>query len=146
MIAGIDHSRGDMIICMDADLQHPPEFIPQMIKKQREGYDIITMARMDNPDSSRIQKFTSRLFYQVLNGLSGQEFDINASDFFLITKPVADILRNEFREQYRFLWGFIQLIGFRKTTMHYKAEARAAGSKGSGKLKIFLNALVQIFL
>jgi glycosyltransferase involved in cell wall biosynthesis len=137
MIAGIDHSRGDMIICMDVDLQHPPEMIPQMIKKQREGYDIITMARTDNPDRNPFQKFTSRMFYRVLNSLSGQKFDINASDFFLITKPVADILRNEFREQYRFLRGFIQLIGFRKTTMHYKAEARAAGSSKYSLMHLF---------
>lgn len=128
MIAGIDHSKGDIIICMDADLQHPPSIISQMVEKQREGYDIITMVRTDNPDNSWIKKTTSRAFYTILNRLSGQKFDINASDFFLINKPVADILRKEFREQYRFLRGFIQLIGFKRTHMDYKAGARAAGS------------------
>jgi glycosyltransferase involved in cell wall biosynthesis len=137
MIAGIDHSAGDIIICMDADLQHPPSIIPQMIEKQREGYDIITMVRTDNADSSWFKKLTSRTFYKILNKLSGHKFDINASDFFLFTRPVAEILRTEFREQYRFLRGFIQLIGFTKTNMEFKAATRAAGNSKYSLMHLF---------
>lgn len=137
MIAGIDHSRGNIIICMDADLQHPPSIIPDMLEKQKEGYDIITMVRTDNPDSGWLQKFTSKSFYKILNRLSGHNFDVNASDFFLITKPVADVLRTEFREQYRFLRGFIQLVGFRKTTLKFKAQSRAAGTSKYSMTHLF---------
>lgn len=137
MLAGIDHSAGDMVVCMDADLQHPPSIIPEMIQKRREGYDIITMVRTDNPDSNWFQKQTSLAFYKILNRISGQKFDINASDFFLISGSVANVLRNEFREQYRFLRGFIQLIGFRKTTMKYKAGTRAAGNSKYSMVHLF---------
>ena len=111
MLAGIDQSIGECVICMDADLQHPPEMIPHMIGKFRGGADILTMIRTKNPDSSFFKSVTSKLFYYLLNKVSGQNFDINASDFFLISKRVADVLKTQFREQSRFLRGFIQIVG-----------------------------------
>lgn len=128
MIAGIDNCNGDVIICLDADLQHPPAVIPQIIDKYREGYDIVTMVRTDNPDSGWFKRFTSRAFYSILNNLSGEKFDVNASDFFMVSRRVANVLKTNFREQSRFLRGFIQLVGFRKTTLDYHAQSRAAGS------------------
>lgn len=127
MIAGIDQSLGDAIICMDADLQHPPKVIPKMIEAFKEGNDVITMMRTKNLDSGWFKRMTSKLFYSILNRISGQKFEINASDFFLISKKVARVLKNDFREQSRFLRGFIQMIGFNKTSLEYVAESRFAG-------------------
>lgn len=127
MIAGIDNSDADAIICMDADLQHPPDIIPKMLETYKEGYHIITMMRTKNMDSGWFKKLTSKSFYWILNKISGQKFEINASDFFLISNKVAKVLKKEFREQSRFLRGFIQMIGFKKTNLEYVANSRFAG-------------------
>lgn len=127
MLAGIDNSCGDCLICMDADLQHPPAVIPQMIEKYKAGIDILTMVRTKNPDSGFFKALTSKLFYWILNKISGQNFDINASDFFLISNRVAKVLRTEFREQSRFLRGFIQIVGFKRDKLQYEANERLAG-------------------
>lgn len=127
MIAGVDKSTGDCVICMDADLQHPPKEIPSMLKKFKEGFEVITMMRTKNKDSGWFKKTTSKLFYSILNKISGQNFEVNASDFFLISRKVANVLKSDFREQSRFLRGFIQMIGFKKTSLEYVAESRFAG-------------------
>lgn len=127
MIAGVDKSNGDCVICMDADLQHPPKEIPSMLKKFKEGFEVITMMRTKNKDSGWFKKTTSKLFYSILNKISGQNFEVNASDFFLISRKVANVLKSDFREQSRFLRGFIQMIGFKKTSLEYVAESRFAG-------------------
>lgn len=127
MIAGVDKSTGDCLICMDADLQHPPAQIPQMLTTFKGGFEIITMMRTKNKDSGWFKKITSKLFYSILNKVSGQKFEVNASDFFLISKKVANVLKSDFREQSRFLRGFIQMIGFKKTSLEYVAESRFAG-------------------
>lgn len=84
MIAGIDYASGDGIVCMDADLQHPPECIPQIIEKFEEGYDVVSMIRSSREDGGFIKKITSSLFYKVLNCLSPIKFENNASDFCFI--------------------------------------------------------------
>ncbi|MEQ8924192.1 MAG: glycosyltransferase family 2 protein [Fulvivirga sp.] len=127
MLAGLDHSKGNCVICMDADLQHPPAVIPQMVEKFEGGIDILTMIRTKNPDSGFFKSITSKLFYSILNRISGQKFDINASDFFLVSKRVAKILKTEFREQSRFLRGFIQIVGFNRGYLEYEANQRLAG-------------------
>jgi len=127
MIAGIDHSKGEAVICMDADLQHPPNVIPKMMDTFHHGYEVITMMRSKNMDSGWFKTVTSKLFYYLLNKVSGQKFEVNASDFFLISRNVAKVLKNDFREQSRFLRGFIQMIGFKKTSIQYVAQSRYAG-------------------
>lgn len=136
MIAGIDYASGDAVICMDSDIQHPPETIPTILSKIEEGYDVISMVRTANKKVSIIKKITSAMFYKVLNVLSPVEFAENASDFFALSSRAADVLRNDYRERVRFLRGFVQIIGFNKTTIEYAANDRIAGkSKYSvGKL------------
>ena len=127
MIAGGDLSRGDAIIFLDADLQHPPEYIPQIIDKFEEGYDIINMVRIRNEDAGLFKGFLSDTFYKILNLLSPINFENNASDFFAFDKKVMMIMKTEYRERIRFLRGFIQDIGFRRTTIEYTANRRIAG-------------------
>lgn len=128
MIAGIDCARGDGIVCMDADLQHPPACIPEIIQKLEDGYAVISMIRRSRADGGIIKKVTSSLFYKILNKMSPIKFENNASDFFAVSYRVADILRKEYREKVRYLRGFVQSVGFRKTTLEYDAKERAAGS------------------
>ena len=127
MIAGIDYATGNGIICMDADLQHPPEAIPDILAKFEEGYEVVSMIRVKNEDAGFIKRITSRAFYKVLNMLSPVKFENNSSDFFALSDKVADVLRNHYRERVRYLRGYVQSIGFRKTTLDFEAGPRKAG-------------------
>lgn len=144
MIAGIDHASGDGIVCMDADLQHPPESIPDIIAKFEEGFEVVSMIRTKNADAGLIKRITSGAFYKVLNMMSPIKFENNSSDFFALARPVAEVLRKEYREKIRYLRGYVQSVGFRKTTLEFEARRREAGeSKYSIRklLKFSINAL-----
>ena len=135
MIAGIDYASGQLIVCMDSDLQHPPILLPEMVERFTKGdVDIINMVR-----KSSNKRDSSSLFYRFLNLISPYYIEKNASDFFLISERVANILRDNYRERVRFLRGFIQIIGFNKTTITYKPENRKAG-----KSKYSLHKLVSL--
>ena len=127
MIAGIDNACGDVIVCMDADCQNPPALLAGMLALYRDGNDIVTMVREDRADGGIYKRITSRMFYHIINRLSDTKLQSNASDFFLISRRVADVLRSDYRERTRFLRGFIQTVGFRSTTLPYRAPKRAAG-------------------
>jgi len=127
MLAGIDFSSGDGVICMDADLQHPPEFIPKIIEQWEQGFDIINMVCTKNQDAGFVKRITSKLFYKILNGISPVKFENNASDFFAVSKRVAEILKHDYRERVRYLRGIIQIVGFEKTKIEYEANKREAG-------------------
>jgi dolichol-phosphate mannosyltransferase len=123
MIAGIDYAVGEAIICMDADMQHPPLKIPEIYNRYKNGdVDIINMVRIEKEKNIK-----SKLFYFFINKISPLRLEPNASDFFLISARVAKILRNDYRERVRFLRGFIQIIGFNKATIQFELEARKAG-------------------
>lgn len=144
MIAGIDNSTGDAIICLDSDLQHPPSLFPEMLKKYQEGYEIINMTRTSRKDANFISKINSKLFYKFLNSISSIKIEENASDFFLISKNVANIIRTNFRERTRFLRGIIQLVGFNKTTLKYEAPKRIAGKSHYSFIKLVKLSLTAI--
>ncbi len=127
MIAGIDHARGDGVICMDADLQHPPECILRILKKFDEGHEVISMVRTRNKTAGAVKNFTSAAFYKLINRLSDVKFEANASDFFAMNRAAADVLRNNYREKVRFLRGYVQSVGFGKTVLEYEARPRFAG-------------------
>ena len=127
MIAGIDNASGDYLVCMDADLQHPPTLLPEMLRKFESGYDIINMVRTVNKSAGIIKNITSSMFYKVINRLSDIHLVSNASDFFGISKRVADVLRNNYREKTRFLRGYVQNVGFNTVNIEYEARKRYAG-------------------
>lgn len=137
MIAGIDHAKGDAIVCMDADLQHPPECLEPIIEKLEEGHGVINMVRTQNKSAGVIKNITSAGFYWVINTLSDVKFQPNASDFFAISRQAADVLRDNYREKVRFLRGYVQNIGFRKTTIEYEAHDRVAGESKYSIRKLF---------
>ncbi len=137
MIAGIDHAIGDGIVCMDADLQHPPECLPEIAAKLDEGCGVISMVRTRNKSAGLIKNITSAGFYAVINALSDVKFEANASDFFAISRPAAEVLKGNYREKVRFLRGYVQNIGFRKTTIEYEAQDRVAGESKYSIRKLF---------
>ena len=127
MIAGIDYAAGDGIVCMDADLQHPPECIPRILEKFDQGFQVITMVRTKNRTAGLVKNVTSAAFYRLINCLSDVKFEANASDFFAVSRQAADVLRRNYREKVRFLRGYVQSIGFQRATLEYEATARIAG-------------------
>lgn len=145
MIAGLDYSSGDGVVCMDADLQHPPQYLPEIVRRLEEGYDVINMVRTKNESAGWFKNFASSAFYHLINVLSDVKFEPNASDFFVISRRAGDVLRDNYREKVRFLRGYVQNIGFNRTTIEYEAGVRVAGeSKYSiKKLMVFsLNTIM----
>ena len=127
MIAGIDYAAGDGIVCMDADLQHPPECIPRILEKFDQGFQVITMVRTKNRTAGLVKNVTSAALYRLINCLSDVKFEANASDFFAVSRQAADVLRRNYREKVRFLRGYVQSIGFQGATLEYEARPRIAG-------------------
>ena len=137
MLAGLDHSIGEGIVCMDADLQHPPECVAQIIEKFEEGYEVINMVRTKNKSAGFIKNLTSSAFYKFLNKISDVKLENNASDFFALTANAAQVLKTNYREKVRFLRGYVQNIGFNRTTIEYEARARVAGESKYSIRKLF---------
>ena len=127
MIAGIDFASGDAVICMDPGLPRPPESTPKILKKMEEGYEVINMVRTRNTSAGLIKNVTSSAFYKLINRMSDVKFEANASDFFAVNAQAARVLKENYREKIRFLRGYVQSIGFQKTTIEYEARARFAG-------------------
>ena len=144
MISGIDYSRGDALICLDADLQHPPSKIGEMVQKCREGYEVVTMMRTANEDAGLVKKVTSYLFYHILNMLSVVQFEPNASDFFLVSRKVANVIKDGFLERTRFLRGFIQVVGFRTTSIEFNSSKRVAGETKYSLWKLLVFSVTAI--
>jgi glycosyltransferase involved in cell wall biosynthesis len=124
--AGIRQARGGCVISMDADLQHPPELLPPMLKQWREGNDIVYTRRARSGEGSWFKSATSRLFYGTLNRLSGLDMDQGAADFRLLDRSVVDVL-NSLPEQNLFLRGFVSWCGFRAHAIDYEPGSRLAG-------------------
>ncbi len=127
MLAGIDYASGDYLVCIDADLEKPPETIPRILEAMERGADVVVTRCTENPCRSPAKRACSRLFYKFLNRLSAMRFQEGASDFFGITRRVADLMRNSYREQGRYLRGFIQQVGFSRACVPYRSPGRFAG-------------------
>lgn len=124
--AGIDLAKGDAIVIIDADLQDPPEVIPQMIEKWEEGYQVVYGQRAKRQGETFMKKFTAHTYYRLLKSMSAFPIPLDTGDFRLIDKQVADVLR-DMREQNRFLRGMAAWAGFKSCPVEYIREERAAG-------------------
>ena len=127
MTAGLDYASGDFLIFMDADLQHSPELIPEMLEKYEEGFHVVSMVRTKNSSAGILKNLSSAAFYWVLNHLSPLHFEANASDFCGISSAVQQVLKKYYREKVRYLRGYVQSVGFSKTKIEYEAGVRQGG-------------------
>lgn len=125
--AGIDYATGDCVISMDADMQHPPRMLPQLIEKWKDGYDIVYTRRQDDKSLPKLKRFTSSLFYKVINYLSDIKIDEGSADFRLIDKKVADIIKTV-KEDELFMRGFINWVGFKQHCIDYIPDKRLFGN------------------
>ena len=124
--AGLDYADGDAVITMDGDLQDPPELVPKMVELWREGYDVVYATRPRRSGESRILQTVRRAFYRLLRISSEVELPLDAGDFRLVDRRVADIVRN-MREPNRYLRGMFAWAGFRQTGIEYERDPRFAG-------------------
>jgi glycosyltransferase involved in cell wall biosynthesis len=126
LTAGLDHANADAVVVIDADLQDPPELIPALIERWREGNDVVYATRGERDGETRTKKITSAAFYRVMERLSDTPLPRDTGDFRLLSRRAVDALR-ELRERQRFMKGLFGWIGYRQTAVTYHRDARYAG-------------------
>jgi dolichol-phosphate mannosyltransferase len=124
--AGLDFAGGDAVVIIDGDLQDPPETVLEMIPLWREGYEVVHAVRRRRAGESRMKLWTAHTFYRVLHRLSDVDFPVDAGDFRLVDRRVADVVRS-MREPDRYLRGMFAWVGFRQTSVSYDRDQRFAG-------------------
>ncbi len=144
MTAGLDHSNGDAVIFMDADLQHPPALILQMINKWLEGCDVVLTKLVANEDKTLLQKIMSCCFYKIINVISDVKIQAKTPDFRLVSKKYVKALK-EMRESSRMFRGMLNWLGmFNVAEIEFKAPKRFAGKTNYNLIKSFRLAIDSI--
>lgn len=125
--AGLDFAKGDCVISLDADLQHPPELFVQMIHKWEEGFDVVYTRRKEDKSLSFRKRKSSLYFYKLLNSLSDIELEPGTADFRLLDRTVVDVFK-QFNENEPFVRGLVKWLGFKQYAIDYIPEKRFAGA------------------
>jgi glycosyltransferase involved in cell wall biosynthesis len=136
LTAGLDYSKGAAVIPIDADLQDPPELIPEMIEKWREGYDVVYATRRSRQGESTVKRTTANLFYRLLRRISEIEIPRNTGDFRLMDRRVVDALKR-MPERNRFMKGLFAWVGFNQTAIYYDRDPRLAGETSWNYIKLW---------
>lgn len=126
LTCGLDHAKGDAVISMDGDMQHPPALLPDLLEKWEAGYEIVQTIRQDTQGVSWAKKKTSKLYYQLINNLSSVKIRPGGSDFRLLDRKAVNAL-GRYREHDRFLRGMVTLLGFKVAEVQFVAPPRFAG-------------------
>lgn len=124
--AGMDYASGEAVVVIDADLQDPPEVIPEMIAKWREGYDVVYGKRAERKGETLFKRVTSAAFYRVLQKLTDVDIPVDTGDFRLIDRKVCDALKRV-KERNRYIRGIISWLGFKQTGVEFVRDKRLAG-------------------
>lgn len=135
MIAGLDYASGDAVILIDADLQDPPELVPEMIKYWEEGYDDVYAKRKSRLGETWLKKFTARTFYKILKKITRIPIQENTGDFRLLDRRCVEALK-QMRETQRYTKGMFSWIGFNKKEILFDREQRAAGKSKWNYLRL----------
>jgi dolichol-phosphate mannosyltransferase len=138
--AGLDYSRGDAVVIIDADLQDPPELILEMAKKWKEGYEVVYAVRTEREGESWFKLATASLFYRLIYRITDVKIPLDTGDFRLMDRNVVKIM-NSMRERHRFLRGMSAWVGFKQVGVEYKRAARKAGETKYPFRKMFRLAL-----
>ena len=141
--AGMDFSRGDAVVVIDADLQDPPEVILNLIDKWKEGYQVVYAVRKEREGETWFKTFTASFFYRMISRITDVKIPLDTGDFRLLDRKVVQVM-NSMRERHRFLRGMSAWVGFRTVGVEYSRAARFSGStKYSIKkmIKLALNAI-----
>ncbi len=140
LTAGLDASDADAVIVIDADLQDPPELIPQFIERWQQGFDVVFGTRVVRDGESWLKRTTAAGFYRVMGRLSSTPIPANAGDYRLLSRVAVDALRGV-RERHRFMKGLFAWVGFRQCALPFHRDARAAGRSKFNYWKLWNFAL-----
>jgi len=124
--AGIDAARGDAVVLIDADLQDPPEVVPEMVAKWREGFDVVYGTRTEREGETAFKRVTAKAFYRLLNRMSDVPIPLDTGDFRLMSRRVVEALK-AMPERDRFVRGMVSWVGFRQVALPYRRAERFAG-------------------
>jgi len=124
--AGLDYTKGEVVVVLDSDLQDPPELIPQMLETWREGYEVVYGMRAEREGETWFKKLTARHFYRLIKKVSRVDIPKDTGDFRLMSRRAVEAL-SRLREEHRFMKGLFAWVGFPSKAMLYKRDARAAG-------------------
>ncbi|HUG34309.1 MAG TPA: glycosyltransferase family 2 protein [Anaerolineales bacterium] len=138
--AGLDYSRGEAVVIIDADLQDPPELILEMAKKWKEGYEVVFAVRTEREGESWFKLWTASLFYRMIYRITDVKMPLDAGDFRLMDRKVVDVMKG-MRERHRFLRGMSAWVGFRQIGVEYRRAARTAGETKYPFRKMFRLAI-----
>jgi len=138
--AGWDYARGDAVVIMDADLQDPPEVIPELIARWREGYEVVYAVRAEREGESWFKKATASLFYRLIYRITDVKIPLDSGDFRLLDRKVVEVLKT-MRERHRFPRGMAAWVGFRQIGVAYKRAVRYSGETKYPFKKMFRLAL-----
>lgn len=145
MFAGLKNAKGDYVVIMDADLQHPPKFIPKMYDYvKNQGYDCATTRRVSRAGESKVRSWFARKFYKIMNKISQTEIVDGAQDFRFMTRQMVDAIL-EMKEYNRFSKGIFSWVGFNTKYIEYENVERAAGTTAWSFKNLFLYSLEGIF-
>lgn len=138
--AGLDNAKGNAIVIIDGDLQDPPELIPALYKKYKEGYEVVYAKRKSRQGESFFKKITAKMFYRILAKITSINIPLDTGDYRLIDKIVADNLK-KMPERHKFLRGQIAWIGFQQTFVEFERDERKYGKTGYTLKKMMQFAL-----
>lgn len=140
LTAGIEHSNGKVVIPLDADLQDPPELIPQMVKKWTEGYKVVLATRSSRREEGWLKRTTANIFYKILGKISSVNIPANTGDYRLMDRQVVEALKS-LPERTRFMKGIFAWLGFPTTTIFFERPERFAGKTSWNYWKLWKFAL-----
>jgi dolichol-phosphate mannosyltransferase len=138
--AGLDYSRGDAVVIIDADLQDPPELILEMAKKWKDGNEVVFAVRAEREGESWFKLWTASLFYRIIYRITDVKIPLDTGDFRLMDRKVVNVM-NQMRERHRFLRGMSAWVGFKQVGVEYKRAARVAGETKYPFKKMFRLAI-----
>jgi dolichol-phosphate mannosyltransferase len=141
--AGMDYSRGDAVVIIDADLQDPPEVILELAKKWKEGYEVVYAVRAEREGETKFKLWTASLFYRLIYRITDVKIPLDTGDFRLIDRKVVNVMTS-MREKHRFLRGMGAWVGFKQVGVEYKRAARFSGETKypfKKMLKLAINAI-----
>ena len=141
--AGLDYSKGEAVAIIDGDLQDPPELIPELYAKYKEGYEVVYAQRIKRKGESWFKKMSAKWFYRILRKVTHIEIPVDTGDFRLIDRKVVECLK-QMPEQNKFLRGQIAWIGFNQTAVHFERQERIHGKTNypfSKMLKLALDGI-----
>ena len=125
--AGLDHTKGEVVVILDSDLQDPPELIPEMLASWRLGYDVVYGVRTQRDGETWFKKLTAKYFYRLIKKISRVNIPTDTGDFRLMTRRAVDAV-GKLREEHRFMKGLFAWIGFPSIPVFYRRDPRAAGT------------------